>query len=162
MRHEQDKIQALLDGELEPAAAARVRGHCAECPECAAALEAARAVWAVLGQTPAPEPGAPAWPGIRAALASRAGVRALRLRFAAGGVAAAVAGLALGLVLGLGRAELARESAAVALSTPGEVEPSAELVFDSASLLADESAPTLERLYFASAGQRSDPGEVAP
>jgi anti-sigma factor RsiW len=68
MAHVQDRIPALLAGEMDAAATAAVTAHLAECPDCARDVAAARRVWALLGVVSVP-PGAAdsnAWPAVRA------------------------------------------------------------------------------------------------
>lgn len=68
MAHVQDRIPALLAGEMDADATAAVTAHLAECPDCARDLAAAQRVWALL-ETAASPPGAAdsnAWPAVRA------------------------------------------------------------------------------------------------
>lgn len=53
---EHDRIQALLDGELEPAAEAALRRHLLACEECASELALYEVVFAALDDTPMPDP----------------------------------------------------------------------------------------------------------
>jgi anti-sigma factor RsiW len=159
MGHELDRIQGLLDGELAPHEAAEVRDHCARCRECGQALVSAVAVWQRLDAAAAPPPPRAAWPGVQAALAARTHSGALTPRLAASAVAAALGGLALGLTLGLGGFTSSRGDGQTPESAP-EVAAATDLVVDGVSLLVDESAPTLERLYFSDAADLPQP--VAP
>jgi len=157
--HEQDRIRAWLDGELAPDEAARVREHCAACPDCARALAELTATWQALALGEAPPPPRPAWPGVRAALAGRARARVPRLRLAFGGAGAVVAGLAIGLALGLDSPAAPAGEAAAA--SGGGSAAASELVYDSASLLVGTAAPTLEGIY-AEAGATTSEQAVSP
>ncbi len=56
----------FVAGDLSAEQAETVARHVAECPRCAAACEAERSVWAVLGKWPEDEPTGDLWPTIRA------------------------------------------------------------------------------------------------
>lgn len=56
LEHPDDRLSALLDGELDFSEAASVRAHVAGCSECAAELDAVRRVRAAIRSLPAVEP----------------------------------------------------------------------------------------------------------
>lgn len=97
--HFGDRLSALLDGELAVAEARAVRAHLAECPPCAAELEAVDAARSVLRGLPPVEPPA----GFLDGLAPRpAPVVPLRRRGAAASAVASVAASILVVALGAG------------------------------------------------------------
>ena len=51
----EERISALVDGELSPEEAAEVRAHMAHCPACRAMYEAFAAVGAAVGELPVPD-----------------------------------------------------------------------------------------------------------
>src|SRR3712207_1966069 len=53
--HVLDRVDDYLHDLLTPAQAAHVERHCADCPECRAALEQARCRWAALQAVPPSE-----------------------------------------------------------------------------------------------------------
>ena len=56
MSHAEDRLSALLDGQLTAADAAEVRAHVETCPECAAELDDVRAARRAVRELPAVEP----------------------------------------------------------------------------------------------------------
>jgi len=94
--HVLERLQAWRDGELPVAAAEAVRAHLAACPDCAHAAAELETIWDAIATAPPPAPPRPAWPGLRA---SFAGPRRASLSWAAG-LAAATAGLLVGLLVG--------------------------------------------------------------
>ncbi len=94
-------ILAHLHGELDPAEAARVRDHCASCPECQTHLAALRSVQDILDRDALGEDEKPrsVWNGVRAGVPEKA-----TPLFAAGTLAACLLGLLLGLRAGQDRA----------------------------------------------------------
>lgn len=95
--HVLDGIDALLDGELTAAEADGVRAHCATCARCAAALEEATRLRAVLRADDAEPPLRPMWPQIEERI--HGGARA-DWRMLLGSGLAAAAGIALAFLLG--------------------------------------------------------------
>ncbi len=96
-----ERLQALLDGELDAAAESDVRRHLLECRECAAELALYERVFASLDAIPMAEP-SPALAGriLDRVLPSRARARWLRaLGWGYGAAAAASAAAALGLLV---------------------------------------------------------------
>ncbi|MFA5890593.1 MAG: zf-HC2 domain-containing protein [Actinomycetota bacterium] len=90
--HDQERLSAYLDGELEFAARAEVDAHLGECGSCRATLAALRTTVADLRALEEPAPSAQDSWALRAAVARarRSQVRRVRLPLAIGGVAAAL------------------------------------------------------------------------
>jgi anti-sigma factor RsiW len=93
------KILALLDGELAPAVAAEVREHCGVCAQCRQVLRDFSAVRGTLEAHARSEPLRPVWPAVRAHL-GRAASPGFRPAFGLATTAAALAGIALGVLVG--------------------------------------------------------------
>ncbi len=90
------RLQAWRDGELPVDAAEAVRAHLAACPDCTRAAQELEMLWDAIAAAQPPMAPRPAWPGLRA---SFAGPRRASLPWAAG-LAAATAGLLVGLLVG--------------------------------------------------------------
>jgi anti-sigma factor RsiW len=142
MKHVLDRIQACLDGELEPIAAAAVREHCDRCPACGRVWRELEAVWAVIASAPEPSPSRPVWPAVRARLTAPVS-RWWRLSYVGGAVAATAAGLLLGLWFG---------HPATAQDSRG---PQVDLLAISA-LLEDGGERTLDGLYLAAGASENE------
>ena len=93
------KILALLDGELAPAVAAEVREHCEACAQCRQVLQDFSAVRGALEAHARSEPLGPVWPAVRAHL-GKAASPGFRAAFGFATTAAALAGIALGVLVG--------------------------------------------------------------
>lgn len=128
------RLQAWRDGELPVAAAEAVRAHLAACPDCARAAAELETIWDAIATAPPPPP-PPAWPGLRA---SFAGPRRASLPWAAG-LAAATAGLLMGLLIG----EPGRAGARVATASDDAVSEWA----GTQTLVVAGAATTLDGIY---------------
>jgi anti-sigma factor RsiW len=93
------KIVALLDGELAPAVAAEVRGHCDACAHCRQVRQDFSAVRGMLSAHAGSEPLRPIWPAVRARR-EKAASPASRPAFGVAATAAALVGIALGVMVG--------------------------------------------------------------
>jgi hypothetical protein len=110
LRHPDDALSALLDGQLDAAEAEAVHAHVVACADCTAELEAVRATRAAIRSLPAVEPPAGFFEGLLAGglpeeapdapVAGR--LLPLRSRRAALGNAAAAVAAGLLLVVGFG------------------------------------------------------------
>jgi hypothetical protein len=110
LRHPEDALSALLDGQLDAAEAEAVHAHVVACADCTAELEAVRATRAAIRSLPAVEPPAGFFEGLLAGglpeeapdapVAGR--LLPLRSRRAALGNAAAAVAAGLLLVVGFG------------------------------------------------------------
>jgi anti-sigma factor RsiW len=96
---EGEKILALLDGELDPAVAGEIREHCAACAPCGQVLREFSEVRGLLAAHAPSEPLRPAWPAVRTRLEAAA-APAFRPAFGFATTAAAVVGIALGVLVG--------------------------------------------------------------
>lgn len=147
------RLQAWRDGELPVDAAAVVRAHLAACPDCARAALELEMVWDAIAAARPPTAPRPAWPGLRA---SFAGPRRVSLPWAAG-LAAATAGLLVGLLIG----EPGRAGARVA----AESEDGASEWAGAQTLVVADAATTLDGIYLdttAGADEASDAAGGAP
>ena len=93
------KIVELLDGELAPAVAAEVREHCDACAQCRQVHRDFSAVRGMLAAHASSEPLRPIWPAVRARREKTASP-ASRPAFGFAATAAALAGIALGVLVG--------------------------------------------------------------
>lgn len=148
MEHVEHRLQACIDGELDPREAAAVRAHCISCPRCGRALAELEVVGRALdGYGHALDAARPAaasaslWPLIEARLRREdrwrrtTGRPRLRPAFALGAGLAIAAGLMLGLRLG--HAPL-----------PGVTASDAGVAFlETGSLLDGDGATTLDEVY---------------
>ncbi len=138
--HVLDRLQAYLDGELPRVDADAVHAHIRTCPGCARAWREHEAVWKSLSAELTPSPPPSLWPSIHARLAPAVS-RRMRTALAAGGLAASLAGLVVGILLGSVR------------QVP-QVTWQEETWTQVGSLLADESGTTLDDVYLAAAAER--------
>jgi anti-sigma factor RsiW len=129
------RLQAWRDGELPVAAAEAVRAHLAACPDCAGAARELDTIWDAIAVARPPVAPRPAWPGLRA---SFAGPRRTSLPWAAG-LAAATAGLLVGLLVG----EPGRAGARVA----AENDDGASEWAGTQTLVVAGAATTLDGIY---------------
>jgi len=146
------RLQAWRDGELPVAAAEAVRAHLAACPDCARAAAELETIWEAIATAPPPPP-PPAWPGLRA---SFAGPRRASLPWAAG-LAAATAGLLVGLLVG----EPGRAGARVV----AESDDGASEWAGTQTLVLADAATTLDGIYLdttAGADEAPDAAGGAP
>ena len=139
--HVEDRIQALLDGELPDAEAAAVKAHCDGCERCGRALTDLRAVRRVLETDRDASLFRPMWPAVRDGLARRSSPR-FGVSFGLA-TSAAAAGVVLGILLGSPR-EVPRY--------PSEVSGT----YAEGSFLGDDSVPTLDEIYVDSFGEDGD------
>ncbi|MCU1486304.1 MAG: Transrane transcriptional regulator (Anti-sigma factor RsiW) [Actinomycetia bacterium] len=110
LRHPEDALSALLDGQLDAAESEAVHAHLVACAECSAELEAVRATRAAVRSLPAVEPPVGFFEGLLAGglpeeapdAAAPARVVPLRSRKAALGNAAAAVAAGVLLVVGFG------------------------------------------------------------
>jgi len=98
--HIEHRLQAYLDGELSEANVAAVEAHVAECASCRAALDELRELQALLVSDAAPELGESLWPRIAEQIAPKKPWWSTA--FGLGTAGAAVAGIVIGVMLGLG------------------------------------------------------------
>jgi len=131
--HVGDKLQAFLDGELSSSESDSVRAHCAVCSECARSLADLEAVRVALEGDDVPSPLRSMWPAVREELERRSSP-GFDLSFGLAASAAAVAGVALGLLLGASG------------DLPDRMLESSN-TYAEGSLLGDESVPTLDEVY---------------
>ena len=136
MEHVEKRIQACIDGELDPAEAAAVRAHCAACEHCGRVWAEIETVGRALDEAPQLVPSASLWPLVAARLMGEPRLR-LRPALALGAGLAVVAGLALGLRVGHAPGQRANGNGAeIARLATG-------------SLLDDDAATTLDEVYLA-------------
>jgi anti-sigma factor RsiW len=137
--HVEDKLEAMLDGELTRAEASAVRAHCTGCKKCGAALGELEMIDGALEMEREPSPLRPMWPAVREALVHPS---VPRFGFSFGLVtsAAAVAGVVLGVLLG-------------SLDELPEHPLEAAETYSVGSYLGDDSVPTLDEIYVASFGE---------
>ncbi len=97
--HVEDRIQAMLDGELNDREALPVREHCDVCSSCRGALEESLAVREMLSRDASPRMLRPVWPEMANRLSGK-GPTGNRRTFALATAVAILLGLSLGLFIG--------------------------------------------------------------
>ena len=140
--HVRDKIQPFLDGELSSSESDAVRAHCAGCAEFARYLADIEAVRGALEADEVPSPLRSMWPAVKSSLDRRSS-RGFDLSFGLAASAAAVAGVALGLLLGASG------------DLPDRMLESPDTDAEG-SLLGDYSVPTLDEVYVYSFEENGD------
>ncbi|HOX26041.1 MAG TPA: zf-HC2 domain-containing protein [Candidatus Krumholzibacteria bacterium] len=141
MKHVDQRIQAYLDGELAPAAAAELQEHLRECADCRQRLEAARRCWQLVDIAVAPPLRRSVWPRVEAVVARRRGLRAWSWPQRGLAATAAAAGVVLGMQLG--------EPAATD-------DPDVRYAGDGATDYLEASLPTLDQLWLQLGDQAED------
>jgi anti-sigma factor RsiW len=96
--HVENKLQALLDGELGDVESEAVRGHLAQCKSCSKTLEESKAVLSALSAESEASPVRPMWPAVKAVISPAP--RRLGFSFGLATSLAAAAGLVIGLSIG--------------------------------------------------------------
>lgn len=135
MDHVEHRIQACIDGELDPAEARAVRAHCAVCDRCGRVWAEIETVVRALDEGRPIAPAGSLWPLVAARLRGSDARLRLRPALALSAGLAVVAGLVIGLKVGHSPGQNASgNGAGIALLAVG-------------SLLDDDAATTLDEVY---------------
>ena len=133
--HEEERIPALLDGELGAAGKEQVLAHIESCDRCRRALREHEAIHAALDEAAPAGPVRPVWPEVRRGLGRR-GPLPFGIPFPVGASIATAAGILIGVSLG-------------GFLQAGQ-DPRQETTWEAeaGSIITVESGSTLDEIYF--------------